>query len=848
MAEAAFWTLNAEALLRNLGSVPQGLTRSEAARRFSESGTDRREAGRKSHSHLALWVAQFKSPIVILMMVGAILSIALGDLTEGSIILAIVAASGALGFWQEKRAADTIRLLLGMIQAKVDVKRDGIAVQVPTDAIVPGDIVLLEAGSAVPGDGLILECKDLFVDESALTGESFPAEKRPGPVASDAGPHERSGAVFLGTHVVSGTATVLVASVGAHTLFGGISQGLAKPPPDTAFEKGAKHFGYLLLEFALALSVLIFGLNVAFHRPVLDSLLFTLALSVGLTPQLLPAIQGITLARGAGRMARKEVVVRRLSAIEDVGGMTVLCTDKTGTLTRGVAGLEAAEDPLGADAPKLRLFAYLNAAFQSGYANPIDAVLRALPAEGAADYAKRDELPYDFSRKLLSIVVAGPDGEILITKGALDRVLANCVTAETADGRMLPIVEAKAVIAQRAEALGREGCRCLGVAYRRRQGSAPVTFADENGLAFLGLLAFRDPIKEDAAASLAELRTLGIAVKMITGDSRVVAAYIGERVGLRPDRILTGKEMDRLSRTALGHRVARVEIFAEMDPNQKERIILALKATGSSVGYLGDGINDAPALHAADVGISVDGAADVTTQAADIVLLKKDLKVLADGVREGRRAFANTLKYVFITSSANLGNMVSMAGASLFTSFLPMLPKQILFLNLLSDLPAMAIAEDSLDPEQVGGPRKWDNHEIQRFMIVFGLVSSTFDFLTFGSLLALRVPPDQFRTAWFLESLLSEVLVLLIIRTRRWSFRSRPGKALGVLSAGVAVFAVCLPWIPGASKLGLAPLPLNILILLGGILLAYGLASEAAKRPFYAKAAAKHRLKAKQAI
>jgi Mg2+-importing ATPase len=392
---------------------------------------------------------------------------------------------------------------------------------------------------------------------------------------------------------------------------------------------------------------------------------------------------------------------------------------------------------------------------------------------------------------------------------------------------------ARGAIERRAEELGREGCRCLGVAWRQLDGTGA---GEESGLAFLGLLAFRDPLKEDAAESLEAVRKLGIIVKMITGDNRAVAARIAAEAGLRPDRLLTGGEMGRLTPAGLARRAARTDVFAEMDPGQKERIILALKAHGRSVGYMGDGINDAAALHAADVGVSVEGAADVTRQAADIVLLRKDLRVLADGVGEGRRAFANTLKYVFITSSANLGNMVSMAGASLFAPFLPMLPRQILFLNLLSDLPAMAIASDRIDPDQGKRPRRWNNRELQRFMIVFGLISSVFDLLTFGTLLALDTTAPVFRTAWFLESLLSELLILLIIRTRGWSFRSRPGTALASLSLGVGAFACVLPWLPGAEWMGFAPLPWPIALLLSGILLAYAIASEAAKRPFYARA------------
>lgn len=766
-----------------------------------------------------------------MMLFGGFLSAALGDLAEGGILLAIVGMAGLLGFWQEKRASDTLSRLTGMLQTKVTARRGGHDREVPLDAIVPGDIVVLKAGSALPGDGRILSATNLFVDESALTGESFPAEKSPGPSPADAPLHSRPGSAFLGTHVISGTAVLLVAAVGADTLFGEMSRGLARPAPDTSFEKGTRRFGYLLLEFATALSLVIFAANLAFARPVLDSLLFTLALAVGLTPQLLPAIQAITLSRGAGRMAGKEVLVRRLSAIEDIGGMEILCTDKTGTLTRGEAGLESAEDAFGSANPKVLLYARLNAALQSGYANPIDDALRARPGRGAEAYTRIGELPYDFSRKLLSVAVRGPEGDVLITKGALDRVLAACAFAEAADGKAIPLEDARSGIAKRAEELGRQGCRCLGVAWR---GIGDGGLREE-GLVFLGLLGFRDPLKPDAAASLAAVRELGIIVKMITGDSRGVAAHIAAEAGMRADRILTGEDMDRLSAAGLARRAARTDVFAEMDPGQKERIILALKSHGRAVGYLGDGINDAAALHAADVGISVEGAADVTRQAADIVLFRKDLNVLADGVREGRRAFANTLKYVFITSSANLGNMISMAGASLFASFLPMLPKQILFLNLLSDLPAMAIASDRLDPEQVGRPRRWDNKEIQRFMIVFGLISSTFDFLTFGSLLAMHAAPAVFRTAWFLESLLSEILVLLIIRTRGWSFRSLPGKPLAALSLGVGVLACALPWSPGAEWLGFAPLPGNIVALVAVILFTYALASEAAKRPFYSR-------------
>ena len=834
MSDTPFWTQSTDELTKILGSGPRGLGVAEAVRRIAAEKPNRLQAKSSGTIWVLLW-AQFKSPITLLMMVAAVLSIFLGETTEGVLILIILGLSGFLGFWQERRAADTVRNLLSLSKVKVRVMRDGKPSEIDIEEVVPGDLVNMEAGSAVPGDGLILDSKELFVDESPLTGESFPVEKHPGQVGADAPARERTNSLYLGTHVVSGMATYLVAAVGLQTQFGKISRELNLRAPETAFERGTKHFGYLLLEVAMILSLVIFSLNVSFHRPILESLLFTLALTVGLTPQLLPAIQGITMARGAGRMAKKGVIVRRLSSIEDFGAMTVLCTDKTGTLTLGQAGLKSALDPQGKESGKLRLFAYLNSSLQSGYTNPIDEVLKALPQPGAEAYRKTGEVPYDFARRRLSIAASGPEGALLITKGALEGILDLCVSAEGADGAALSMVGSRKPITAQADALGRQGCRCLGVAYRELNPDESAEHAGERDMVFLGILAFVDPIKPDAAQCLANLRDLGVGVKMITGDNRLVAAKIAAEAGMRSDRILTGADMRLMNTQALSRRAPDIDVFAEMDPSQKERIIIALRKSGETVGYLGDGINDASALHVADVGISVDSAADVTKQAADIVLMRKDLGALADGVREGRRAFANTLKYVFITTSANFGNMFSMAGASLFASFLPMLPKQVLLLNFLTDLPAMAIASDELDPEQVRLPRRWNNKEIQRFMIVFGLISSFFDFLTFGTLLAMKVPPGQFRTAWFLESVLSELMVLLIIRTQRWSFQSRVGRGMLGLTIAVSAVTLAIPYLPHTGLLGFQALPIKLLLIMGGILLAYGLASELAKRPFYRK-------------
>jgi len=534
-------------------------------------------------------------------------------------------------------------------------------------------------------------------------------------------------------------------------------------------------------------------------------------------------------------MAARQVVVRRLVAIENFGGMDILCTDKTGTLTEGRVRVHAAIDAEGRPSPEVLRLAFLNASLQSGFDNPIDAAIRAEPGFTTKDVRKLDEVPYDFSRRRLSVLIEQADGRrVLVTKGAFREVLAACSASMTADGTMASENWRDSAILQIDE-LSEQGLRCLGVASRDLGGRAAVTPADERDMTFAGIIALADPPKADAGAALETLHGLGIRVKMITGDHRAVAANVAGRVGLSKRRIVTGSDLDRLTEHALQRRARTTDVFAEVDPNQKERIILALKRGGASVGYLGDGINDAAALHAADVGISVDTAVDATRRAADIVLLRKDLCVLAEGVEEGRRAFANTLKYVFVTTSANFGNMFSMAGASLATAFLPMLPKQILLLNLLSDVPALAIATDRLDAELVARPRRWDVGFIRAFMITFGLVSSFFDFLTFGLLLLLAVPAAQFRTAWFVESVLTEIGVLLVIRTGRVFFRSAPSRPLLFASLGAAAITVALPFVPGTELLGFAPLSPALLGAIMGITALLVAASESAKRVFFAR-------------
>lgn len=765
-----------------------------------------------------------------MLFVAAVLSMVVGDTTDGAIILGILFVSGLLGFWQERRAADAAQRLLALVRPTATVIRDGRTQEIPVEEVVVGDVVQLAAGASIPADVRIVDCKDLFVDQSALTGESYPAEKSLATAPPEAPIAERTNMAYMGTHVVTGTAMALVERTGPSTEFGAIAQRLALRPPATEFEHGVRRFGYLLLEIATTLAIVIFAINVALDRPVLEALLFTLALAVGLTPQLLPAIVSVTLSQGARRMAAHHVIVRRLASIEDLGGMELLCTDKTGTITEGVVVVRGCEDWTGAPSARGLLFAHLNGVFETGFPNPIDTALRAAPPPDVSRYRKCDEVPYDFVRKRLSIAVAEGSNRWLITKGAMSNVLDACELAENSDGAIGPLSTARAGIEARYQALSRDGYRCLGVAYRRLLTEGPVSRDDERGLTFVGILTLSDPIKSDVHVTLAGLADLGIRTILITGDNRFVARHIAAQAGLDTSSLRTGAELRLLTDDALISAAPRVAVFAEIEPNQKERIIVALKKAGYAVGYLGDGINDASALRAADVGISVDSATDVTKQAADIVLLEKDLGALLRGVHEGRCAFANTLKYVFITTSANFGNMFSMAGASLFMSFLPLLPKQILLINVLSDVPAMAIATDRLDPELVARPRQWDNRKIRRFMLIFGFVSSAFDYLTFGALLALGAAGPVFRTAWFIESMLSEIFILLVIRTRHAFFRSRVGTLLLWLSVGTAAATVALPYSGLAPLLGFAPLRPSLLGIVLAIVALYVVGSEITKR------------------
>jgi len=832
LSSNAFWSAPAEQLLQQLSVTPQGLTQQEANRRLKRYGANRLN-GKQQHGNLRLFLAQFKSSIIIILLFATGLSFFLHDRVDAAIILAIVLISGCLGFWQEKGAASAIKKLLSMVQIRVVVLRDERAIDIATEYIMPGDILLLKAGDIIPGDCLILQSDNLYVDEAILTGESYPTEKMSGILPAETPLSRRSNALWMGTHVQSGTATAVVIATGKITEFGKLSQRVKLKPPETEFERGIRRFGNLLMEITLILVILIFAVNVFLAKPVMDSFLFALALAVGLTPQLLPAVISVNLAHGAKRMAKQKVIVKQLTAIENFGSMNVLCSDKTGTLTEGTVQLHNAVDISGNASDKTARYAFFNSVFESGFSNPIDNAIRQQRQFDMSGCTKLAELPYDFYRKRLSILVKQDGNSILISKGALDNILAICTRAESLGGVLLSIGDAGTQIRQRYEEFSRQGFRTLGLAYKPMDSRTSLDKNDESNMIFLGFLVFFDPPKAGCNETIEQLRELGVTLKIITGDNRLVAATVSKQLGLQEHEILTGSEIQKMSDPALMHKVKDVDLFTEVEPNQKERIIIALKKAGFVTGYMGDGINDISALHTADVGISVDSAADVAKETAQIVLLEKDLGVLVQGVREGRTTFANTLKYVFMATSSNFGNMFSMAGASLFLPFLPLLPKQILLTNLLTDFPEMTIASDNVDADMVAQPRRWDIQFIGKFMLTFGLISSLFDFLTFGLLLTLGASEPQFRTGWFVESVVSAALIVFVVRSSKPFFKSRPGHYLTAATLIIAAMTVGLPYSPLAPFAGFQPLPLSLLGLLGLIVLAYIATAELAKRIFY---------------
>jgi Mg2+-importing ATPase len=792
----AVWTELADRLLAQLGTTRAGLSTAEAQSRLARHGPNIASTIRQSPRWVQ-FAARFRSPLVIILLVASGLSAATGDVASFVIVVAIVTISITLDFVQEVRAQNAVEALRRSVAVQATVRRDGAGISVPTDQLVPGDVVEMIAGDLVPADSRLLESRDLFVNQALLTGEPYPAEKHAGDAALGAeNPAGASNAVFAGTSVISGTATILVCRTGAQTALGRLAASLAEKPPATAFAVGIRRFGMLIMWLTVLMVLFVLVVNISFHRPVLESLMFALALAVGLTPELLPMIVTVTLARSAMDLARRKVIVKRLSAIHDLGAMDVLCTDKTGTLTEATIKLVHVIDGYGAESDRAYAYAHVNSRFESGMKSPLDeAILSARPFD-MAGWRKIDEVPFDFERRRVSVLVEHDAGRRLIVKGAPEDLLRLCGQYEDASGAAQPLdAEARRAFEATLDALGAEGFRALAIAGRVVDGShetAAVT--DETDLAFSGFAVFLDPPKASAGTTIQAMASAGVSVKVLTGDNELVARHVFAEIGVAVTGVITGDALTHLSEEALIGQLSRVNLFCRVNPQQKLRILLALKRLGHVVGFMGDGINDAPALHAADVGISVDGAADVARASADLILLEHDLSVVRDAVVHGRGAVQNVSKYVLMGSSSNFGNMFSMAGAALFLPFLPMLPIQVLLNNLLYDVSEIAIPFDRVDPEATAQPVKWDVRLIERFMLVFGPVSSVFDFLTFYALLHLFGAGEAlFQTGWFVESITTQVLVVFAIRTRRRFFRSRPHRFLVATAAGTVGVAIVLP-------------------------------------------------------
>lgn len=835
----AYWSLKKADVLARLSAAETGLSSAEAAARLQRDGPNTLER-RAEAGVWRLIVRQFESPLVLILVFGAAVAFALRDWTEGAIILLIVLGSATLGFAQEYHASRAVAALRARLALNVRVLRDGAERTVPSADVVVGDVVMLSAGNLTPADGFILESHDFLVNEASLTGESFPVEKRPGIAPADSELAQRVNCAFAGSSVRSGMAKILIVQTGRATQFGTVAARLRAQPQETEFQRGLRRFGYLLLRVMMVLVVFVLVINQLLGRPFFESLLFSVALAVGMSPELLPAIVSVTLSAGARAMAKRGVLVRRLEAIENLGEIDVLCTDKTGTLTEGAVALTDALDTAGQPSASVLRMAYANAAFETGIENPLDkAICEACKAKkiDLSKWRKVDEIPYDFQRKRLLIAIDDGDAQtrLLIVKGAYDQILEVCTSVAKA-GADTPLDEtARADLDARYAAFGRAGLRALALAAHRVPLKNDYTRDDERDMVLMGFLTFSDPPKPEARATLEAMAAAGISLKIITGDNRFVATNVASAMGVDVSSMLTGKDIAAMKDAALVPNAERTALFAEVDPQQKERIVRALQRNGRAVAFLGDGINDAPSLHAADVGISVEGAVDVAREAADVILLEPDLSVLLKGIEDGRRTFANTLKYICITTGSSFGNMVSMALATPLLPFLPLTATQVLLTNFLTDLPLMAVTTDAVDPERVQRPLRWRVRDIQTFMLVFGLVSSVFDIVTFLVLRGLfHVDEATFQTTWFVVSVLTEIAALLTLRTRRPSWRSRPGAWIVGLSVLVGLTVLVAPFVPSvAAAIDLRPLSLALLGFGLAVVVAYGAATEVTKARYY---------------
>jgi P-type Mg2+ transporter len=831
-----FWDMPLRDLLARLEANPAGLTAAEAKRRLRVYGSNSL-LGESRFASLVGFLRFFANPLVLILLAASAISIVLHDPVGGTIIIAIVLLSVMVNFYVEFQARHAVEDIQKQVATTAAVLRDGHELDLPIAELVPGDVVRLNAGDLAPADARLLDAKDLHVRESALTGESLPVDK----AADDlpVGQHgiaDARNSVFLGTAVQTGIATAVIVRTGKDTAFGEIAQRLAMRPPETEFGRGIRHFGLMITRVIMLLVLFVLLVNIALHRPLLESFLFSVALAVGMTPEMMPMIITITLAQGARRMATKNVLVKQLSAIEDFGSVEILCSDKTGTLTEGEIVLDRHLDVHGQDDENVLRLVYLNSYFQAGIKSPLDDAILKHEHPTIAEYEKVDEIPFDFNRKRLSVVACRRGEQLLITKGEAESVFAVCETV-IVDGTPQPFDESRrALAAETFQKLSADGYRTLGVAVRKVEKQDAYAMTAEHEMTLAGFAAFLDPPKEGIRAILKALDKNGVSVVIMTGDNQYVTQKVAHDVGLATDRIVTGNQVDTMDDAALAYQAEHGAIFARVSPEQKNRVILGLKARGHVVGYIGDGINDAPSLHTADVGISVMNGVDVAKDAAKIILLEKDLAVLNEGVTEGRRCFANIMKYIIMSTSSNFGNMFSMAGASLFLPFLPMLPTQILLNNFLYDTSQVAVPGDNVDPALLHRPKRWQIGFIRQFMTIIGPISSLYDFLTFGVLLWLfhaSANAPLFRTGWFVESLATQTLVVFVIRTAGNPFKSRPSGRLLIGVVAVSVAGVVLPYTRLGAVLGFIPLPVSLLGAIALLALTYLFLVQAVKTWFY---------------
>jgi Mg2+-importing ATPase len=810
--------------------VGRGLTSQEARRLLDQIGPNEPAPARRSSPVIQILVL-FANPLAIILIIASIVSAFVGEPLNAIIIIAMVVLSVAINFVQTYRSEQAVTRLRRQVAPTATVMRDGNWVELPRREIVPDDLIRLEAGDLVPADCRLVSGKDLHVNQAALTGESLPAEKEAGEADSAAEPSvearnvEARNMVFLGTSVVSGTATAVVVATGPKTRFGDIAARLAARPPETEFDRGTRRFGFLIMRTVFFLVLFVLIVSIAFHRDMLESLLFAVALAVGLTPEFLPMITTVTLGKGAIYMSRQKVIVKHLAAIQNFGSMDVLCSDKTGTLTSGDMVMYQSLDPFGNSSDRVLALAYVNSLYGSsagehaagqanggavhrGGASPLDAAVLKSKVPDVTGFEKLDVIPFDFERRRQSVIVQSGGERLLIAKGAPEGILSLC-SAYEAGGQIHPLDrEARAKCEDTFAGLSADGYRVLAIAYKQVPARERYQTSDEAELVMSGFVTFFDPPLPDAHDSIEALRRDGVEIKIITGDNHLVARHVCSQVGLDPGTVVVGEDLEQMTDSALGHVAENTTVFARVSPGQKNRIILALKHRGHVVGYLGDGINDAPSLHAADVGISVAGAADVARDAAEIILLEQSLNVLHNGIIEGRKAFGNVMKYLLMGTSSNFGNMFSMAGATLFLPFLPMLATQILLNNFLYDLSQITIPTDNVDPSFIIKPRRWNITLIRDFMIYIGPISSVYDFLTFFLLLKVfHATESLFQTGWFVESLATQTLVIFIIRTAGNPFRSRASVPLTITTLAVVAIACVLPLTPLAGPLHFTPLP-----------------------------------------